>query len=441
MTDAATPATATASQDSTLASAARAIGQLEERRRRSEKEVAADAPADRATEGEWSDSASELEDAHDEAEDQSQPDEPRYRVKVDGEEAEVPLRELVQGYQRGADYTRKTMRLADERREVEELRAEVEEELAAATAERQGLAAQAAGAIPSLRAQLTAFDGVDWQRMAAEQPTLHAQAQTLFNSLSQQLQSAEAAQVEAVAVTELQQRRTEELQRRHMAAEKQALMDAVPEMADPVQAPREAATLHRYLNDAGYAAPEIARLVDHRDFVLARKAMLYDRLMASSAKGREKISASRVLPPGTAPEHRRHTRTPLQAHDSSLAQRQHRRCGQDNRDTIVVFAPARLLSAPAQFLGYRLAKRPARPRSKSRTDLFHHCREPVSAFGRAGCPFASVPQPSGVRGSLGIAAGAGFFVRPCKPSHQETPTWHNRPILSTATTRSATRTI
>jgi len=79
----------------------------------------------------------------------------------------------------------------------------------------------------------------------------------------------------------------------------------VPEMADPAQAPREAAALHRYLSDAGYAAPEIARLVDHRDFVLARKAMLYDRLMANSTKGREKLAAaSRVLPPGTAPERR-----------------------------------------------------------------------------------------------------------------------------------------
>ncbi len=171
------------------------------------------------------------------------------------------------------------------------------------------LAEQAAGAIPTLQAQLATFAGVDWQRMAVEQPAVHAQARTLFNSLSQQLQQAETAQVEAAAAAELQQHRSAEEQRRYISGEKHALMATVPEMADPDLAPREAAALHRYLADSGYAPPEIARLVDHRDFVLARKAMLYDRLTASSAKGREKLAAAgRVLPPGAAPERRTGTR-------------------------------------------------------------------------------------------------------------------------------------
>src|SRR5262245_6426908 len=135
MTDAATPETATASQDPTLAGAARAIEQLEERRRRSEEgeEGNAGTATGKDNVGDDAASAAESEHAAGEGEDSPSPDEPRYRVKVDGEEAEVPLRELVQGYQRGADYTRKTMRLADERREVEQLRAQVDDELAAAT--------------------------------------------------------------------------------------------------------------------------------------------------------------------------------------------------------------------------------------------------------------------------------------------------------------------
>ena len=41
------------------------------------------------------------------------------KVTVDGEEIEVPLKEAVSGYQRQADYTRKTQQLADERRGVQ----------------------------------------------------------------------------------------------------------------------------------------------------------------------------------------------------------------------------------------------------------------------------------------------------------------------------------
>ena len=36
------------------------------------------------------------------------PEGPTYAVKLDGEEAQVTLEELQQGYQRQADYTRKT---------------------------------------------------------------------------------------------------------------------------------------------------------------------------------------------------------------------------------------------------------------------------------------------------------------------------------------------
>lgn len=41
------------------------------------------------------------------------------KLTVDGEELEVPLKEAVSGYQRQADYTRKTQALAEERRSVQ----------------------------------------------------------------------------------------------------------------------------------------------------------------------------------------------------------------------------------------------------------------------------------------------------------------------------------
>lgn len=41
------------------------------------------------------------------------------KVTVDGEELQVPLKEAVSGYQRQADYTRKTQQLAEERRNVQ----------------------------------------------------------------------------------------------------------------------------------------------------------------------------------------------------------------------------------------------------------------------------------------------------------------------------------
>lgn len=43
----------------------------------------------------------------------------RFRIKVGGEEQEVSLQELVSGYNRHSDYTRKTQELAEQRRQLE----------------------------------------------------------------------------------------------------------------------------------------------------------------------------------------------------------------------------------------------------------------------------------------------------------------------------------
>ena len=46
-------------------------------------------------------------------------DDPTVTVKIDGKEVEVKLSELKNGYQRQADYTRKTMELSEQRKAVE----------------------------------------------------------------------------------------------------------------------------------------------------------------------------------------------------------------------------------------------------------------------------------------------------------------------------------
>ena len=49
-------------------------------------------------------------------------EEPKYTVKVDGEEIEVTQEELLRGYMRQRDYTQKTQQLAEQRRQFEQYR-------------------------------------------------------------------------------------------------------------------------------------------------------------------------------------------------------------------------------------------------------------------------------------------------------------------------------
>ena len=60
------------------------------------------------------DEAEESEEV--EGEEESQPQVRTFKVKVDGEEVEVPEDELLKGYSRTQDYTRKTQQLAEQRK-------------------------------------------------------------------------------------------------------------------------------------------------------------------------------------------------------------------------------------------------------------------------------------------------------------------------------------
>ena len=68
--------------------------------------------------------ATEEEQEDDETEEEEQP---RYKVKAAGEEKEVTLDELVKGYQLGADYTKKTTEVAEQRKANDAERAAIEE--------------------------------------------------------------------------------------------------------------------------------------------------------------------------------------------------------------------------------------------------------------------------------------------------------------------------
>jgi hypothetical protein len=185
---------------------------------------------------------------------------------------------------------------------------------AAAEESGAGPALSPAEAALLLEQQLRAFDGVNWARMAAEDPDLHAQARPVFEALRAALAAAEGPQGDgsvAAPAGALAHGQT-------LAAERDALAAKEPAFADPQRAPREAAALIGYLAKAGYSAQDIDTLSDHRHVLLARKAMLYDRLVEGRARVAETVKAlPRVQAPGAAPERRE----PAVARRGALMQR------------------------------------------------------------------------------------------------------------------------
>ena len=100
-----------------------------------------------------------------------------FRVKVDGEEVEVPLDELLKGYSRTADYTRKTQAIAEARKQAEA-------EAAMAREERQRYA-QTLEALDATLRQLQPPE-IDWDRLYQENPVEWVRQREVMRSRQEQ---------------------------------------------------------------------------------------------------------------------------------------------------------------------------------------------------------------------------------------------------------------
>jgi len=240
-------------------------------------------------------SEAEEDPAEDESEDdeesedsvEEEPADPVYRVKVDGEEIEVPLPELLKGYSRTSDYTRKTTDLANQRKALEaheaEIRAARDE-----YARKLEVVAQIVG--ESLPPE------PDWDKIRKESPDefprLYAEHKL----------ARERAEVVAAERAAEEQKRTQQEQSRlqaHLEAETARLLDSIPEWKDEPTATSEKTQLVDYATKTyGWTPDDLGNVHDHRLVLLLRKAMKYDEIQAKGQTIREKAKTAPVLKPG-----------------------------------------------------------------------------------------------------------------------------------------------
>lgn len=244
--------------------------------------------ADEAPEGEGVDEQAATEEA---------PETEKFPVRVDGKDIEVDRDELIRGYQRLSDYTRKTQALADERRslegqreEIARLRAEAQQRLEtiAKLQPMEGMGAQEAKLVGLAQSDTAAFYA-ELGRISQDDPAEALRVQIRVHSaLAQQEQaSREAQKLAAQAKAE------------RMEAAAVELLRIIPEWQKPEVAKREKAELFQYATTTLRLTPEtIGQLEDPRLFAVMRKAMLYDRSRETVAKLPPKAPAPKVVKPG-----------------------------------------------------------------------------------------------------------------------------------------------
>jgi hypothetical protein len=231
----------------------------------------------------------EEEDGEDQPEQQQEPEEPElFTVKIDGKEAKVTREELLNGYQRQADYTRKTMEAAAQRQAAEQDAQRIHQE-------RQHYSQQLEQVALVLQANLPAPPD---ERMLQTDPLTYVQQEKLYDNRVRQLQAILAEKQQADKQTAW------EMERQHqqmLTSARDRLLSDLPEWKDPEKARTGQRELADYMRTIGYSEQEIAAASDPRAVVGFRKAMLYDRLQASQPKVNQKLAtAPRMVKPGSA---------------------------------------------------------------------------------------------------------------------------------------------
>jgi len=247
-----------------------------------------------ATEEVESEEATEEPDEEVEEEEQSQDEVPAIlKLKVNGEDVEKPLDEVVALAQQGLDYTQKTQQVAEQRKELEAYAESIKAQEQAFQEQMQlnNVLIEDVAKITSLDQQLNQYANVNWQQLSDND---FVEAQKLFFTYNQlqQERSQLVSQFEAKKQQVVQKQ--SQLMAEKIAKGKEVLAKEIPNWS-----PETNQALLSTGKDYGFSDAELNSIVDPRHVKVLHDAMQWRKLQQNSTVKKKVSSAKPVVKPGS----------------------------------------------------------------------------------------------------------------------------------------------
>ena len=228
------------------------------------------------------------EDGEEETEVEEVEEQPVYRVTVDGSEIEVTQDELINGYSRQQDYTRKTQELANQRKTIEQQAQELQQ--------RDAIYAQL---LPKMEAQLKGelVNEPDWDSLYNDDPIAFVREKQIWDEKKEKLKAAEAEQqrLQQEAYAKQQEQIAQQVQEGQ-----QKILEIIPEWKNAEVAQKEKLAIRDYgINVLGYAPQEMDAIYDYRALLGLRNAWLNSKTVEATKKKPTQKAPARVARPGT----------------------------------------------------------------------------------------------------------------------------------------------
>ena len=234
-----------------------------------------------------------------------------YTVKIDGDEHEVTLDELRNGYQRQADYTRKSQSLAEQRKAYEANLEAVQNERGQYTQALEVLAAQQG-------ADLERFKSIDWATLKQDDPMEYMEKRLELQDTQDKISSVRTEQerVQRQAVDD-----SKVFLQNKLHKEAETLTEKLPEYADPSSNLRN--EIREYTLGLGFSPEDVDGITDHRVVLVLHKAMLADK--GSKASSKKSKTVPKVVKSGTPQTKNQKSRRAKQTVRERLAKTGHQR--------------------------------------------------------------------------------------------------------------------
>jgi hypothetical protein len=238
----------------------------------------------------------------------SDQDEQRFQVKVGGEEKELTLTELKSLAQQGADYTKKTQQVAEQRKALQAEQQAIEEAkyMRDAYAERLQAMEQLLNAQQPME---------DLESLKDSDPIGYA---VRVAEMSQNKEKLYAIQAERQRIAELQQAEQQQGMQQYLSQQAAVLSESLPEYSDPVKGEALRSDLRTFAKNLGFSDQELSAVRDARHVMALYKAMQYDKLQQSKPQLNKRVSE----PPKTIKSGNSNTAVNTDQHKKAMAQLQ-----------------------------------------------------------------------------------------------------------------------
>jgi hypothetical protein len=215
------------------------------------------------------------------------------KLKVNGQDVEKPLEEVVALAQQGLDYTQKTQQVAEQRKELEAYAESIKAQEQAFQQQMQlnNVLIEDVAKITALDQQLNQYANVNWQQLSDSD---FVEAQKLFFTYNQ------LQQERSTLVSQFEAKKQEVVQKQtQLMAEKIAKGKEVLAKEIPNWSPETNQALLSTGKEYGFSDAELNSIVDPRHVKVLHDAMQWRKLQQKDSIVKKKVSSAKpVVKPG-----------------------------------------------------------------------------------------------------------------------------------------------